>query len=214
MLGRRATVALVCAAALRLGSCGRRSCMRTPTQCPQAAAAALPLSLSLPRLCLALSPSPSPGQVEGKVGGAMEDTRLVEGIVLDKDFSHPQMPKELTDVKIAILTCPFEAPKPKTKHKARCRWRARCMCCRAARMCRARQCMCCSDGSARSAAQRSAHTDCSVVTHAQRGRCVCLTHARRLTLTAWRSLRCCARQSSSTSATWWPSARRRVSRAV
>lgn len=56
-------------------------------------------------------------QVEGKVGGAMEDTRMVEGIVIDKDFSHPQMPKELTDVKIAILTCPFEAPKPKTKHK-------------------------------------------------------------------------------------------------
>lgn len=30
-------------------------------------------------------------QVEGKVGGAMEDTRLVEGIVIDKDFSHPQV---------------------------------------------------------------------------------------------------------------------------
>ena len=28
-----------------------------------------------------------------------------------------QMPKELRDVKIAILTCPFEPPKPKTKHK-------------------------------------------------------------------------------------------------
>ena len=28
-----------------------------------------------------------------------------------------QMPKELKDVKIAILTCPFEPPKPKTKHK-------------------------------------------------------------------------------------------------
>jgi len=47
----------------------------------------------------------------------MDDARLVRGIVLDKDFSHPQMPKELTDVKIAILTCPFEPPKPKTKHK-------------------------------------------------------------------------------------------------
>lgn len=49
----------------------------------------------------------------------MEDTRLVEGIVIDKDFSHPQMPKELKDVKLAILTCPFEPPKPKTKHKVR-----------------------------------------------------------------------------------------------
>jgi hypothetical protein len=28
-----------------------------------------------------------------------------------------QMPKHLEDVKIAILTCPFEPPKPKTKHK-------------------------------------------------------------------------------------------------
>jgi hypothetical protein len=27
------------------------------------------------------------------------------------------MPKELNDVKIAILTCPFEPPKPKSKHK-------------------------------------------------------------------------------------------------
>jgi len=27
------------------------------------------------------------------------------------------MPKQLHDVKIAILTCPFEPPKPKTKHK-------------------------------------------------------------------------------------------------
>lgn len=56
-------------------------------------------------------------KVEGKVGGKLEDTRLVQGIVLDKDFSHPQMPKELHNVKIAILTCPFEPPKPKTKHK-------------------------------------------------------------------------------------------------
>ncbi|MEW5302268.1 MAG: hypothetical protein WDW36_005069 [Sanguina aurantia] len=56
-------------------------------------------------------------KVEGKVGGKMEDTRLVEGIVIDKDFSHPQMPKALKDVKVAILTCPFEPPKPKTKHK-------------------------------------------------------------------------------------------------
>lgn len=32
-------------------------------------------------------------------------------------MSHPQMPKELKDVKLAILTCAFEPPKPKTKHK-------------------------------------------------------------------------------------------------
>merc|ERR1712178_228491 len=56
-------------------------------------------------------------KVEGKVGGKLEDTRLVHGIVLDKDMSHPQMDKVIEDAKLAILTCPFEPPKPKTKHK-------------------------------------------------------------------------------------------------
>lgn len=51
------------------------------------------------------------------MGGKLEDTQLVYGIVIDKDMSHPQMPKFLKDVKVAILTCPFEPPKPKTKHK-------------------------------------------------------------------------------------------------
>lgn len=56
-------------------------------------------------------------KVEGKVGGKLEDTILVKGVIVDKDFSHPQMPKEVKNAKIAILTCPFEPPKPKTKHK-------------------------------------------------------------------------------------------------
>lgn len=56
-------------------------------------------------------------KVETKVGGKLEDTVLIRGIVVDKDFSHPQMPKIVKDAKIAILTCPFEPPKPKTKHK-------------------------------------------------------------------------------------------------
>lgn len=51
------------------------------------------------------------------MGGRLEDTVLVKGVVIDKTMSHPQMPKELKDAKIAILTCPFEPPKPKTKHK-------------------------------------------------------------------------------------------------
>ncbi|XP_050358861.1 T-complex protein 1 subunit epsilon [Nymphalis io] len=56
-------------------------------------------------------------KVEGKVGGRMEDSMLVRGVVIDKTMSHPQMPKVLKDVKLAILTCAFEPPKPKTKHK-------------------------------------------------------------------------------------------------
>lgn len=56
-------------------------------------------------------------KMEGKVGGKLEDSRLIKGVLLDKDMSHPQMPKVLKDAKIAILTCPFEPPKPKTTHK-------------------------------------------------------------------------------------------------
>lgn len=37
--------------------------------------------------------------------------------MVDKDMSHPQMPSVVRDAKIAILTCPFEPPRPKTKHK-------------------------------------------------------------------------------------------------
>lgn len=56
-------------------------------------------------------------KVDGKVGGALEDSLLVRGVIVDKDFSHAQMPDEVRDAKLAILTCPFEPPKPKTKHK-------------------------------------------------------------------------------------------------
>ena len=56
-------------------------------------------------------------RVEGKTGGSLEETELVNGLVIDKDISHPQMPKTIKDARICILTCPFEPPKPKTKHK-------------------------------------------------------------------------------------------------
>ena len=52
----------------------------------------------------------------GKVGGSLEDTQLIEGIVLDKEMSHPQMPKKVTDASICILNIPFEPPKPKSKY--------------------------------------------------------------------------------------------------
>lgn len=34
-------------------------------------------------------------KIVGKVGGRLEDTMLVKGVVVDKDMSHPQMPKVL-----------------------------------------------------------------------------------------------------------------------
>ena len=38
--------------------------------------------------------------MDGKVGGSLEDTQLVYGVVVDKEISHPQMPKEIRDAKI------------------------------------------------------------------------------------------------------------------
>merc|ERR1712180_326152 len=56
-------------------------------------------------------------KMQTKEGGRLDDTILVKGVIVDKDMSHPQMPKEVKDAKLAILTCAFEPPKPKTKHK-------------------------------------------------------------------------------------------------
>ena len=55
-------------------------------------------------------------KVVGKAGGSLEDTQLIEGILLDKEMSHPQMKKKVSDVKLCILNIPFEPPKPKSKY--------------------------------------------------------------------------------------------------
>ena len=52
-----------------------------------------------------------------KVGGTMQETEIIDGIILDdKWISHPQMPRVVRNAKIAILSCPFEPPKPKTDY--------------------------------------------------------------------------------------------------
>ena len=56
-------------------------------------------------------------RMEGKTGGSLEETSIVNGLVIDKEISHPQMDKVIENAKMCILTCPFEPPKPKTKHK-------------------------------------------------------------------------------------------------
>ena len=55
-------------------------------------------------------------KIVGKVGGNLDETQLIEGIVLDKEMSHPQMPKKINDASICILNIPFEPPKPKSKY--------------------------------------------------------------------------------------------------
>lgn len=50
-------------------------------------------------------------KVELKGGGRLDDTDLIDGMLLDKEISHPQMRRRIDDARIALLTCPFEPPK-------------------------------------------------------------------------------------------------------
>ena len=47
-----------------------------------------------------------------KHGGSIFDTRLVKGIVLDKEVVHPDMPRRVENAKIAVLDAPLEIEKP------------------------------------------------------------------------------------------------------
>ena len=49
--------------------------------------------------------------VEKKVGGGITDSMLVSGVVIDKDRLHPNMPKKVTDARIALLNAPIEIEK-------------------------------------------------------------------------------------------------------
>ncbi len=46
--------------------------------------------------------------IEKKVGGSIEDSEIIDGIILDKEKVHPGMPKSLTNPRIALLDCPLE----------------------------------------------------------------------------------------------------------
>lgn len=47
-------------------------------------------------------------KLEKKVGGAVEDTELIDGIVLEKEAVHPQMPKLINGAKIALIDSAVE----------------------------------------------------------------------------------------------------------
>ena len=49
-------------------------------------------------------------KMDGKVGGRLEDTKLVRGIVIDKDMSHPQMVKDIKDALCVLSAPPRPAP--------------------------------------------------------------------------------------------------------
>jgi thermosome len=50
-------------------------------------------------------------KVEKKPGGSTSDTRLIKGIVLDKEVVHSGMPKSIEDAKIALVNSPLEIEK-------------------------------------------------------------------------------------------------------
>lgn len=50
-------------------------------------------------------------KVEKKPGGSLKDTRLIQGIVLDKEVVHSGMPKRVEKAKIALISAPFEIEK-------------------------------------------------------------------------------------------------------
>jgi thermosome len=55
--------------------------------------------------------------VEKKVGGSVDDTTLVEGMVIDKERAHPNMPKSVKDAKILLLNAALEFKKTEVNAK-------------------------------------------------------------------------------------------------
>jgi thermosome len=56
-------------------------------------------------------------KIEKKVGGSVEDTELVEGIILDKERVHSGMPKDVQNAKIALIDCALEVRSTETEAK-------------------------------------------------------------------------------------------------
>ncbi|HLE34357.1 MAG TPA: thermosome subunit beta [Nitrososphaerales archaeon] len=56
-------------------------------------------------------------KVEKKAGGSMRDTKMIKGIVLDKEVVHGGMPKRVEKAKIAILNAPLEIEKTEFEAK-------------------------------------------------------------------------------------------------
>ena len=50
-------------------------------------------------------------KVEKKSGGSIQDTRLITGVVLDKEIVHSGMPQKAESAKIALLNCALEVEK-------------------------------------------------------------------------------------------------------
>jgi thermosome len=56
-------------------------------------------------------------QVEKKHGGSVADTKLIKGIILDKERVHPRMPRVLKNAKIALIDSALEIKKTEVEAK-------------------------------------------------------------------------------------------------
>jgi len=60
-------------------------------------------------------------QVEKKHGGAVSDTKLIKGLVLDKERVHPRMPKVVKEAKVALVDSALEIKKTEVEAKIQIR---------------------------------------------------------------------------------------------
>ena len=56
-------------------------------------------------------------KVEKKEGGEMDDTQLINGVLVDKEIVHPGMPKKVENAKIALVDSALEIEKTETDAK-------------------------------------------------------------------------------------------------
>jgi len=60
-------------------------------------------------------------QITKKAGGSFADTRLINGLIIDKEVVHAGMPKRIEKAKIALLECPLEIEKTEISAEIRIR---------------------------------------------------------------------------------------------
>ncbi|MDD3975822.1 MAG: thermosome subunit beta [Candidatus ainarchaeum sp.] len=56
-------------------------------------------------------------KIEPKLGASLSDTKLIEGLVLDKEILHPEMEKSLKNVKVVVISSALEIKEPETDTK-------------------------------------------------------------------------------------------------
>ncbi len=58
-------------------------------------------------------------KLEKKEGGSLFDTKLIKGVVIDKEVVHPRMPRRVENAKIALIESALEIKKPELSSKIR-----------------------------------------------------------------------------------------------